>query len=181
MKQRSKSKCHLSFCISCFVAERLCRFSKLSFQVACDLQSLHSCSAPLLMPISGQSCKQAGRRIQTLSCPQRSLDYQVQPLKQRPSSAVHKHSQCSPVKPLSSYTSSTACVSLHVPWSAHRALLTMTVTTCMDMLVQESSPCFSTQSQPAPTTKAASIHFEEDTVEDKLISFIQVDQARPML
>ncbi len=57
----------------------------------------------------------------------------------------------------------------------------MTVTTCMDMLVQESSPCFSTQSQPAPTTKAASIHFEEDIIEDKLISFIQVDQARPML
>ncbi|DBA80831.1 TPA: hypothetical protein ACH3X1_008047 [Trebouxia sp. C0004] len=92
------------------------RFSRLSFQIACDLQSLHSCSAPLLMPMSGQSCKLVGRMIQTV-CPQRSLDY------------------------------------------------------------QESSSCFSTQSQPAPTTKASSTHFEEGIAKDKLISFIQVDQA----
>ncbi|DBB03480.1 TPA: hypothetical protein ACH3X3_010833 [Trebouxia sp. C0006] len=106
------------------------RFSKLSNQAAGELQSLHSCSAPLLMPMSGQSCQLAGRRVQTVSCPQRSLDY------------------------------------------------------------QESLPCFSTQSQPAPTTKiASSLHSEEGIIEDSLSSFIQafekdkqaVDQDKPAL
>ncbi len=58
----------------------------------------------------------------------------------------------------------------------------MPVTTCMNLLLQESSPCFSTQSQPAPTTEAASsLHLEEGIIEDELISFIQVDQTRIML
>ncbi len=117
--------------------------------------------------MSGQSCKLAGRRIQTVSCPQRSLDYQVQPLK-----------CCAETQA----TTLGFQVSLRVPWSVHRILLTMPVTTCMHMLLQESSPCFSTQSQPAPTTEAASsLHFEEGDTEDHLISFIQVEQTHTML
>ncbi|KAL0037988.1 hypothetical protein WJX79_008631 [Trebouxia sp. C0005] len=38
---------------------------------------------------------------------------------------------------------------------------------------QESSPCFSIQSQPAPTTEAASIHFQEGDTKDRVISLVQ--------